>query len=219
MNMSLTTATNTDSKVERKADITTNRVTQILTVICAGVWIWSGIDPKFPADWFLENILVAVGVILFIWIYRTRPLSDVSHILLAIFFCMHVAASHYTYSETPWGNWAKEAFDMQRNHYDRVVHFSFGLLLAYPVREFLVRYLKMKNVASFFFAFTILVACSEIYEIIEWMVATIVDPDAGNAFLGTQGDEFDAQKDTSLALLGTVITLSITHLIERSKQR
>jgi putative membrane protein len=211
--MTFTTATDVP-----QADISKNRVTQILVLICGAVWIWAAINPKFPADWLLENVLVAVGVGLFIWVYRTRPLSDLSTLFMAIFFCMHVAASHYTYSETPWGNWLKEVLETDRNHYDRIVHFSFGLLMAYPVREFLVRYLKLHGFASYFFAFTILVANSEVYEIIEWLTSTVVSPDAGNAFLGSQGDPFDAQKDTTLALIGTVITLIITAITERKSR-
>ncbi|MBL8644527.1 MAG: DUF2238 domain-containing protein [Rhodospirillaceae bacterium] len=192
-----------------------NRALQITLAVCAVVWVWAAIDPVYRFDWFLENILVAVGVGLFAWLHRTRPLSDLSHLLLAVFFCMHVAASHYTYSETPWGDWLKDALDTDRNHYDRIVHFSFGLLLAYPVREYLVRHVRFSGFSSFFFAFVVLVACSEVYEIIEWLVAAIVDPEAGTAFLGTQGDPFDAQKDTALALLGTVLTLCATALFER----
>ncbi|MBL8630012.1 MAG: DUF2238 domain-containing protein [Rhodospirillaceae bacterium] len=210
--MSLTTATDA-----LKTTLRTDRVMQALIVVCGAVWVWSAINPKFPADWVLENVLVAVGVGLFVWVYRTRPLSDFSNILIAIFFCMHVAAAHYTYSETPWGNWLKELLATDRNHYDRIVHFSFGLLMAYPVREFLVRYAKMGGFAASFFTFTILVANSEVYEIIEWLTAAVVDPDAGAAFLGTQGDPFDAQKDTALALMGTVTTLLLTAALERTK--
>jgi len=208
--MALTTATSVT-----KHDFATNRVTQFLVLMCAVVWVWAAYDPVYRFDWFLENILVFVGVGLIVWLYKKCPLSDVSYALMAVFFCLHVAGSHYTYSEVPWGQWAKEAFDMERNHYDRLVHFSFGLLLAYPIREFLIRGVKLRGFAAYFFAFTIVVAMSDIFEIIEFLVASIVNPEAGTAYLGTQGDPFDAQKDTALALIGSVVALILTWAKER----
>lgn len=201
-----------------KRDFSSNRVQQGLIALCAIVWVWAAIDPVYRDDWFLENILVVVGVIGFVVLHRARPFSDLSCTLMAIFFCMHVAGSHYTYSEVPWGMWMKETFGHERNHYDRIVHFCFGLLLAYPVRELYIRALKLRGFQAFFFTFVTLVACSEIYELIEWLTAAVVAPEAGAAFLGTQGDPFDAQKDTALALLGTVTALIVTWIKERDSR-
>ena len=206
----ITTATSNTQK-----DFSTNKVLQGLTLICGLVWVWAAIEPVYRMDWLLENVLLFVGVALLIGIYERQPLSQLSYIFIAIFFVLHTLGAHYTYSEVPWGIWLQEITGAARNHYDRIVHFTFGLLLAYPVRELLMRHAGLRGLASYGFAFATLVATSEIYELIEWVVAILVSPEAAMAFLGTQGDAFDAQKDTSLALLGTVITLSLTRVFER----
>lgn len=199
-----------------RRDFATNRVQQALLALCVGFWLWAAWDPVYREDWLLENILVVAGVGVFLVIHRARPFSDLSCTLMAVFFCLHVAGSHYTYSEVPWGMWIKETFHHSRNHYDRIVHFSFGLLLSYPVREIYVRALRLRGFQTFFFTFVTMVACSEVYELMEWGVAAVVAPEAGSAFLGTQGDEFDAQKDTALALLGTLAALTVTWVKEKS---
>jgi putative membrane protein len=206
----ITTAT---SAVAR--DFASNRVLQVLVVICTAVWVWAAIDPVYRMDWFLENILLFVAVGVLFVIYYTHPLSQLTHVFIAVFWGLHTVGSHYTYSEVPLGLWLQAFFDTPRNHYDRLVHLSFGVLLAYPIRELLIRVAGVRGVASFFFALTVIVTISEVYELIEWIVAQIVSPDAALAFLGTQGDVFDAQKDTGLALVGAVLTLTLTRLIER----
>ncbi len=199
-------------------DFASNRLVQGLVVFCSAVWIWAAIAPKYRFDWLLENVLLAGGVALLIWLYRTHPFSQLSYTLIAIFFSLHTVGAHYTYSEVPWGVWLQSITGAERNHYDRIVHFSFGLLIAYPVRELLMRSAGLRRGVSIFFGFAVMVASSEIYELIEWIVATMVNPEAALAFLGTQGDAFDAQKDTGLALLGTVIALGLTKTLERSPQ-
>lgn len=206
----ITTAT---SAVTR--DFATNRLLQGLTAICALVWVWAAIDPVYRMDWFLENILLFVGLGVLVLIYKTHPLSQLAHVFIAVFWVLHTVGSHYTYSEVPLGRWLQDMFAMERNHYDRIVHFTFGLLLAYPIRELLMRAAGVRGFVSYIFAFTVVVANSELYELIEWAVAQIVSPDAAMAYLGTQGDVFDAQKDTGLALLGALAALAITRQMER----
>ncbi|MDX2144673.1 MAG: DUF2238 domain-containing protein [Rhodospirillaceae bacterium] len=208
----LTTAT---SRVER--DFSRNRVLQVLAAICGAVWVWAAIDPVYRTDWLLENILLVVAVGVLMLIYFKTPLSQLAHVFIAIFFILHTLGAHYTYSEVPWGDWLKQVFSAERNHYDRVVHFTFGLLIAYPVRELLMRSVAVRGFASYFFAFTVMATSSEVYEIMEWLTAEIVSPEAAYAFLGTQGDPFDAQKDTSLAFLGTIVALGLTRLLERPR--
>jgi putative membrane protein len=101
-------------------------------------------------------------------------------------------------------------FDFERNHYDRLVHFAFGLLLAYPIRELLLRKSGINRAWSFFIAVNCIVAFSAIYEVLEAIAAMIVSPELGAAYLGTQGDEWDAQKDTFLAFIGAVVAMLIT---------
>ncbi len=211
--MTLTTASSPTLTPWRK-----DALQKTLAGFYALVWMWAAIAPVSRMDWFLENLLVAAGITSLFWMYRDRPLSDLSAILVAAFLALHTVGSHYTYSEVPIGNWLKELLGLSRNHYDRVVHLSFGLLLTYPLREILARG-KITNARwAGFFAFAIVGACSAIYEILEWAVGAVVDPQAGMAFLGTQGDEFDSQKDSGLAIAGSLVALILTAIFTRSRK-
>ena len=195
---------------EIRPNFTSNRLLQVLLVAYAGVWIWAAINPVYPFDWFLENILTTLSVIILAASYRRFPLSDISYILIFIFMVLHAVGGHYTYSEAPLGFWLQDLFGFERNHYDRIVHFSFGLLLAYPFREVVLRLVIKSSLFASLFALTLVFTYSGGFEIIEWIVAQIVDPEAGAAYLGTQGDEFDSQKDMALAAGGAVIALGLT---------
>ncbi len=187
-----------------------NRLLQVLTAALSAAWLAAAIAPENRFDWLLENLLVFIGVGLLGAFYRTRPLSDLSYILIAAFLALHVLGAHYTYSQAPLGFWLQDAFGQDRNHFDRLVHLGFGILIVYPVREALLRYTGAGRGLSGFAAFTVIAASSLIYETIEWAAAIIISPDAAMAFLGTQGDVFDAQKDSTLAVAGALLGLLAT---------
>ena len=195
-----------------------NAVPIYLLVFYAAFWGVLAISPKDRFDWLLENLLVFLGVGWLIWAYRKRPLSNVSYALITLFFCLHAVGAHYTYSETPVGYWIKDALGLDRNHYDRVVHFSFGLLLCYPLHEYVARAAQPRGDWSLGIAVLFVASASLAYELIEWVVAIAVDPEAAMAFLGTQGDPFDAHKDSALAVLGSVIA-ALTARAYRRKRR
>lgn len=176
-------------------------------------WVWAAIDPVYPGDWWLENVLVFAGVPLVIGLGFYFRLSNLSYTLVTIFLVLHVIGSHYTYAEVPFGEILKRWFDSDRNLYDRLVHFSFGLLLAYPVREVFVRITRARGVWSYYLPVELTLAFSAIYELMEWAAAEWAAPEAGLAFLGAQGDVWDAQKDMALAGLGSIVAMLITFLI------
>jgi len=147
----------------------------------------------------LENLLVFAWTAVLVISYRRFQLSNLSYLLFTVFLSLHLIGAHYTYSETPFGFWMQELFDFERNHYDRLVHFCFGLLLAYPIHEILLRKSGATAHWSLFFSVNCIVALSAIYEILEAIAATLVSPELGVAYLGTQGDKWDAQKDAMLA--------------------
>jgi len=180
-------------------------------------WSALAIEPMDRFDWFLENLLVFATVPWLIHGYLRRPLSTVSYVLIVLFFCLHTVGSHYTYSEAPIGFWVSDLLGLERNHYDRAVHFSFGLLLCYPLHEVIARTAKPRGNWSLVFAVLVVCSCSLAYETMEWIVAEIVDPEAGLAFLGTQGDVFDAQKDSALAALGSIITALVAWSLRRKR--
>jgi len=192
-----------------------NRLLQGLALAYALLWLWLAVAPYNRFDWFLENLLVVFFVGLLAATYRRFPLSDLSYLLLAIFFGLHAFGAHYTYAQAPIGWWMADFFDLERNHYDRVVHFLFGLLCAYPLRETLQRGAGLAGWRSAALAFVVVLAFSSFYEILEWWIAIIVSPEAALAYLGTQGDVFDAQKDTTLAIVGAALALTLVPLLER----
>jgi len=185
----------------------------ILLVLFVLIWTWAAIKPKYPHDWLLENYLVFVFVPIILLISRYFKLSDLSYTLLTLFFILHVVGSHYTYAEVPFGYTLQEFIGAKRNMYDRLVHFSFGFLLAYPIREFFMRIVKVKGFWSYYLPFDVTLSFSAAYEIIEWIAAANVDEAAGIAFLGAQGDIWDAQKDMLMAAIGAFLAMLIIALI------
>lgn len=173
--------------------------------IFALVWIACAIDPVYRADWALENLPTAVILPLVLVAHRRVGFSDRAWIQGTAFLVLHTVGSHYTYSEVPLGFWVRDALDLGRNHYDRFVHFAFGLLLLRPIRELGFRGHELDRPTTLFFCIAAVAWWSVGYELVEWLVARLADPAAGTAYLGTQGDEWDAQKDMGLALLGATL--------------
>jgi putative membrane protein len=175
-------------------------------VVFTAVWIALAIRPRYRADWFLENLLTFVAVPLAVLTYQRFSFSNRAYIQATVFVILNTVGSHYTYSEVPLGDWMRELFGFERNHYDRLVHFSFGLLMLLPIRELAIRNSQaMGRFAVFYLSIAAVAFWSIMYEIIEWLVASIADPAAGTAYLGTQGDVWDAQKDMALACTGAVV--------------
>ena len=185
------------------------RYQKTLMMVFALVWLWSAYKPKYPHDWMLENILVVVFFPAIILLGRYLKLSSVSYTLITIFMCLHVIGAHYTYSEVPFGYALQSWLGSTRNMYDRLVHFSFGFLLAYPVREVFMRVARSKGFWGFYLPLDVTLSFSAIFEIFEWLVAANVNPTAGAAYLGSQGDIWDAQKDMLLAGAGAALAMLI----------
>lgn len=177
------------------------------------VWIWAAIHPVFPHDWLLENYLVFIFVPVILISARYFKLSNVSYTLITIFMILHVIGSHYTYEYVPFGNTLRDWFHADRNMYDRLVHFSFGFLLAYPVREVFMRLAHVKGFWSYYLPLDVALSFSAIYEIIEWLAVASVGSAAGIAFLGAQGDIWDAQKDMLAAGIGALLAMLVIALI------
>lgn len=173
------------------------------------VWIWAAINPFSRQDWLLENLLVFLSTFVLLVTYRKFAFSLQSYWLFTFFMTLHLIGSHYTYAEAPIGYWIQGALDLSRNHYDRVVHFSFGLLLASAFREIIERHITATRLWINILTLSVVLSFSTIYELMEMIAAIIVNPDLGSAFLGTQGDEWDAQKDTGVAFLGAILSVLI----------
>ncbi len=177
------------------------------------IWVWAAINPVYPHDWLLENYLVFIFVPIILLSGKYFKLSNVSYSLITLFMILHVIGSHYTYAEVPFGYTLQHWLGSSRNMYDRMVHFSFGFLLAYPMREVFVRITKAKGFWGFYLPLDITLSFSAVYEIIEWLTARNVNSDAGLAFLGAQGDIWDAQKDMLMAGVGALLAMLIIFAI------
>jgi len=197
--------------------------TDLLAAIFAVIWVLLAIDPLYRHDWVLENLLVVAFALAFLWWRKSLHLSKTSATLIFIFLCVHEIGSHYTYSEVPYDRWAEaligttitELFGFSRNHFDRLEHFLYGLLLSYPMREGYIHAQMLKGRLTYTIPITITLAFSAIYEIIEWAAAEMVGGELGAAYLGTQGDVWDAQKDMALAGFGSILALAATFIIHR----
>jgi putative membrane protein len=174
------------------------------------LWLVTAIEPVSRRDWFLENLLVFFYGALLLATWRRFRFSTLSYLLFTVFMSLHLVGAHYTYSEVPFGFWLQDALDLARNHYDRIAHVAFGLLIAYPLREWLLRVTGIRRGWSYFMTVALVLAFSGFYEVMEGVVAMIVSPELGAAYLGTQGDEWDAHHDMFLALSGAVVAMIVT---------
>jgi len=205
----------TTATAQIRADVWNNRLQQALAGSYLFIWILTAISPLDRRDWLLENFVVILFIGLLVATYRRFPLSDVSYVLIAVFMTLHAIGAHYTYAHVPLGEWVKVTFHQSRNHYDRLVHFSFGLMLAYPAREVFLRVVKAKGFWAYYLPLDVVLALSAMYEIMESWFAKIVSPGLGDAWLGTQGDIWDSQNDMTAALTGAILCMLITAIVAR----
>lgn len=193
----------------------TNYWLMTFIVVFMAIWVSTFLGTSDMSNWLLENTLVFLFLGFLLLTHRKYQFSDLSFLLICIYLCLHVYGSKYTYAENPLGYWLKDQLHWSRNHYDRIVHFSFGFLLAYPMREMFLRWLRYPRWVSWLLPIEITLSVSAFYELIEWAVADVFFPAQGDAYLGTQGDIWDAQKDIFLAFLGAIIATTIVSLIKR----
>jgi putative membrane protein len=183
--------------------------------VFAFVWSNSLIGTSDMANWLLENTLSFIFLVFIIISYKKHQFSDLSYLLICIYLCLHVYGSKYTYAENPFGYWLKDVLHLSRNHYDRIVHFCFGFLLAYPMREMFLKWLKYPRWVAWLLPIEITLSISAFYELIEWAVADMFFKEHGDAYLGTQGDIWDAQKDIFVAFCGAIIATTIVSLVKK----
>jgi putative membrane protein len=181
-----------------------------MTATVVAAWVVGAWAPVDRSTWLLENLLVFGLAGLLALTHHRFVFSNLSYALVALFLLLHVLGSHYTYSAVPPGDWVRDALGLSRNHYDRFVHFAFGALCAYPMREITLRRIHVHGTWSYVVPVLLVLSMSASYEMIEWGAARLVDPDVGVAYVGAQGDVWDGQKDMALALLGAALCMALT---------
>jgi putative membrane protein len=195
------------------------RLPLVLLSIVVVVCIATGVDP--PAgriNWLLEVGPGLAGIIILIVIYKRFPMSQMVYFCVFIHMLILIYGGYYTYAETPLGNWAKEVFEFSRNHYDRVGHIALGVFPAFIIREVLLRKTPLRRGGwLYFIIISVVLAVAAFWELLEWWTTLFVASDIGTAFLGSQGDIWDAQWDMFLALVGAMVALPIlSRLHDRS---
>lgn len=180
------------------------------------VWIAVAVNPRYRLVWALENLPVVVLVPAVLLARRRLGLGPASYVLMTVFLIAHTIGSCTSYSEAPIGAWVARVFGWERNPYDRIIHLLFGLLMLHPLREFAFPPGRRRGaLAEIGLAFALVGCASAVYEILEWVAVLMAESDlgrrlqdlpaAGAAFVASQGDFWDAQKDMALACAGAVL--------------
>jgi putative membrane protein len=172
------------------------------------VWIVTAVAPVARREWLLENLLVFVLIGILAATYRRFRLSDLSYLSITILLLLHAVGAYYIYENVPFGFWLRDLLGSDRNSYDRAVHFAFGVLAAPPLHEVFRRTTRAPAVWSWAVPVSLIAALSALYEIVEAVVAQVVSPELGAAYLGSQGDGWDAQWDMACAIAGSVLWLA-----------
>ena len=196
-----------------------NRLLQLLCLALAVIIVLTGYRPEKVFDWWLENA-AALTFLAILWItYRRLPLSDLSYVLIFVYLSMHEWGAEYKYSDVPLGEWMKPWLGTTRNHYDRVMHFSYGLLLAYPMQEWFMRVVGVTSRWRYLLPVESTLAFSACYEMLEALGAAVLSPERGEEFVGMQGDIWDSQKDMLMAGLGAITAMLVLAAVRTVLQR
>lgn len=190
-------------------------------------FLFLAIKPYDRHDWALENVLALLFIAVLFFTSKKFPLSRKSYTFVFIFLCIHEIGAHYTYAEVPYDVWFERAFGRtfnslvgwERNNFDRVVHFLYGFLLAYPLKELCLKVSGKNNFWVYFLPVTFIMASSMTFELFEWGAAEFFGGDLGVAYLGTQGDVWDAHKDMALASLGSFLCMALCFCWRRAQNK
>ncbi len=192
----------------------------ILLGLFAVLFVVLAIGPSDRLTWALENGLALAGVVFLMLTRKRWPLSNAAYVSLFAFTVLHEIGAHYTYTHVPYDRWSEAAFGAsladsfgwERNHYDRLVHFAFGLLVAPAVRELVVGIARVTPRVSLWLALQTVISWSALYELVEWGAAVVFGGATAEAYVGMQGDVWDAQKDMALAAGGALLALATVAL-------
>jgi putative membrane protein len=201
------------------APFSENRLLQVLCAAMVLVIIVTGYRPEKVFDWWLENTAALSFLAVLAITYRRFSLSDLSYLLILVYLSGHEWGAEYKYSDVPLGEWMKPWLHTTRNHYDRVMHFSYGLLLAYPMQEWFMRVVGVTNRWRYLLPVESTLAFSACYEMLEAFAASVLTPERGEEFVGMQGDIWDSQKDMLMAGLGAVAAMLVVAAVRTIRRK
>ncbi|MFA0412183.1 DUF2238 domain-containing protein [Vibrio renipiscarius] len=190
---------------------TNHHVLKVLTLLYLVVFTFSAINPLSRAVWVAEIIPVVAVLGVIWWVSREFVFSKTAYVLMFVWIVLHTIGSKYTFSEVPFDWFNQLIGSEERNHFDRVAHYSIGFF-AYPIAEYLTRNQLMKPKLACIFSLFAIMSLAAGYEIIEWWYAALAGGEEGIAFLGSQGDVWDAQKDMLMDTLGATSAIILMGL-------
>jgi len=193
----------------------TTRFPLVLFAAYVTLFVALGIDPHDRAVWWAENIpIVLLALTLAILYAKGIRLSNLGYVFASVLLFLHTIGGHYTFERVPF-DWFTKTFGFERNHYDRIAHFSVGFY-AFGLSELLIgRKLVTKPWVAYLFGIFCIGTVAALYEIIEWIYAAAEGGSAGAAFLGSQGDIWDAQKDMAADISGAIFATGV-YLLRRA---
>jgi putative membrane protein len=194
-----------------------------LLLILAVAMVLSCVGAPYPREMYLQHSPTVFLLFFLPWLMRRYPVSRAGFTCLIVFMLFHTLGARYIYSYVPYDVWSdhlfgtrlRDAFGLRRNHYDRFVHFLFGFLWTLPAWDMLTRHFRVRPRLALYFAIEFIMAASMLYEVFEWGLTMLLAPEDANAYNGQQGDMWDAQKDMTLALLGSLLTALLLHWRDR----
>ena len=185
-------------------------IAPLLLVIFAIFLLLLAINPLYRDVWVAENLILVICIIYVVSTYQRSPFSNTSYWLIFLFCILQTIGAHYTYAEVPFGFWVADLLEIERNHYDRLVHLAFGFFLVLPFKETITRTIKFSSYRSeLFLLVLVFFGIGSFYEIVEWLYAIFYEQatETADSFLGSQGDIWDAEKDMLLNGLGAWLYL------------
>ncbi len=193
------------------------KLPHILLILYIILFTVLAIHPYDREVWIAENLPIVGIVIILVFTYRYYQFSNTSYILMSFLIFLHTIGGHYTFERVPF-DFITNLFHFQRNNYDRIAHFTVGFY-AYAIAE-LLKNKKLTNSKFILYTYPILFifTVAAVYEIIEWLFAISSNPTAGASFLGSQGDIWDAQKDMLADGLGSIFSILLFWIKEKTNK-
>lgn len=191
---------------------------RILLALVLVVWAITSVNPPWPHDFLLQHIPTTISLLMLVFLQKRAGISLLSYAFILTFGILHVLGARYLYSNVPYNEWTETLFGFNvndslglgdRNHYDRLVHFLFGVLIVIPAFRFATRVLRLGRAWAASVAMMFILSIGSLYEVAEWGVAMLLSPDTAENYNGQQGDVWDPQRDMLLAALGASISLAV----------
>ncbi|MBK7763163.1 MAG: DUF2238 domain-containing protein [Bacteroidetes bacterium] len=190
-----------------------------LVIAFSLLWLLSFAFTHDRTNWIIENLLVILLTPVILINLASLRVRRITYYCLFTFGALHILGSQFAYSSVPLGDWLQAAYSLHRNPYDRIVHFSFGFLIAFPLLEVLVQKWMVTSWRKYIMPIEIILSLSAFFELIEWCIGGVLMPSSVKTYVGTQGDVWDAQKDMALALLGAALTMLFVFFYDQRKAK